>query len=70
LVVASVLVSLPSVDPSGAQFVLELDVTGRFKLGKSLKLGAGVGYIAPLGGPLAGGSAAMGGVRLRAELLF
>jgi hypothetical protein len=70
LAVASVPVSLPSVDPSGAQFVLEPDVTGRFKLGKSLKLGAGVGYIAPLGGPLAGGSAAMGGVRLRAELLF
>lgn len=70
LAVASSPVSLPTVDPSGAQFVLEPDVTGRFKLGESLKLGAGVGYIAPLGGPLAGSGLSMGGVRLRAELLF
>jgi hypothetical protein len=70
LAVASAPVSLPTVDPSGAQFVLEPAVTGKFKLGQSLKLGAGASYIAPLGGPLAGSGLAMGGVRLRAELLF
>lgn len=70
LAVASAPVSLPTIDPSGAQFVLEPAVTGTFKLGESLKLNAGVSYLAPLGGPLAGSGLAMGGVRLRAELLF
>ncbi len=66
-------------DYSGAQFVLEPDVQGRFPLNAagSLAIRGGLGYVIPLGGALGGGqkigaenSGSTGGLRVHAEFQF
>lgn len=65
-------------DDSGAQFVLEPNVSGRFPLNASgaLALRGGLGYVLPIAGALGGGqggpteSTSTGGLRVHAELQF
>ncbi len=66
-------------DYSGAQFVLEPDVQGRFPLNAagSLAIRGGLGYVIPIGGALGGGqkigaenSGSTGGLRVHAEFQF
>jgi hypothetical protein len=65
-------------DDSGAQFVLEPSVSGRFPLNASgaLALRGGLGYVLPIAGTLGGGqggateSTSTGGLRVHAELQF
>jgi hypothetical protein len=70
LAVNSAPITDATVDYSGAQFVLEPDVTTKIPLGKVVLHGA-VGGIVPVGGHLGGGAgASIGGVRLRVGLMF
>jgi hypothetical protein len=71
-------VGMPTRDYSGAQFVLEPAVNGRFPVvaDKSMAVKAGLGVILPLGGPLGTGgggtaySAAIKGFRINAGFEF
>lgn len=70
LAVNTVPITDASIDYSGAQFVLEPDVTTKIPLGKVVLHGA-VGGIVPVGGHLGGGAgASIGGLRLRLGLMF
>lgn len=59
LTYASLPVHSATSDYSGAQFVMEPQINGRFPLGaeKSFAIKAGIGILLPLGGPLGGGNA-------------
>jgi hypothetical protein len=65
-------------DDSGAQFVLEPNVSGRFPLNATgaLALRGGLGYVLPIAGTLGGGqggaaeSTSTGGLRVHAEFQF
>lgn len=71
LAVASQPVSRETINPNGAQFVLEPDVMGKLPLGKDAKLAAGIGYVKPIAGPIGGrDGASMSGLRIKAELQF
>jgi hypothetical protein len=71
LSVAQLPVSVGTSDYSGAQFVLEPEVTSTIPISAKLAVRAGIGYILPLGGPLGGGAdATISGFRIRAGLAF
>lgn len=60
-----------SIDYSGAQFVLEPDITTKIRLGEKVTLHGGIGGILPLGGHLGGAAGgSIGGVRARVGLMF
>ena len=70
LAVNSAPITDATIDYSGAQFVLEPDVTTKIPLGKVV-LHGGLGGIIPVGGHLGGGAgASIGGLRLRLGLMF
>ncbi len=70
LAVNSAPVTDATVDYSGAQFVLEPDLLTKIPIGK-VTIHGGLAGIIPIGGHLGGGAgASMGGLKLRAGLLF
>ncbi|MFT3766140.1 MAG: hypothetical protein QM820_11595 [Minicystis sp.] len=76
LAVAKLPVHTTARDDSGAQFVLEPQVNGRFPVNadKSMAVKAGIGFILPVAGPLGGGgapfNAAIKGFRINAQFEF